>query len=56
MLTDFGIAKDLAAAVTLTRAGEAPATVAYASPEQLEGLPLDGGPTSTPSAPSSSSC
>ena len=40
MLTDFGIAKDLAAAVTLTRAGEAPATVAYASPEQLEGLPL----------------
>jgi serine/threonine protein kinase len=40
MLTDFGIAKDLAAAVTLTRAGEAPATIAYASPEQLEGLPI----------------
>jgi serine/threonine-protein kinase len=41
MLTDFGIAKDLAAEMTLTRAGEAPATIAYASPEQLEGLPLD---------------
>jgi serine/threonine-protein kinase len=41
MLTDFGIAKDLAAAVTITGAGEAPATIAYAAPEQLDGLPLD---------------
>ena len=41
MLTDFGIAKDLAAAVSLTGAGEAPLTLAYAAPEQLEGLPLD---------------
>jgi serine/threonine-protein kinase len=41
MLTDFGIAKDLIAAVSLTGAGEAPLTLAYAAPEQLEGLPLD---------------
>jgi hypothetical protein len=42
MLTDFGIAKNVAAAAPLTRDGQVPATVAYASPEQVSGQPLDG--------------
>ncbi len=41
MLTDFGIAKNVAAAAPLTRDGQIPATVAYASPEQISGHPLD---------------
>jgi serine/threonine-protein kinase len=42
MLTDFGIAKNVAAATPLTRDGQVPATVAYASPEQVAGQHLDG--------------
>jgi serine/threonine protein kinase len=37
MLTDFGIAKDLAASRVLTHEGTGPATVAYAAPEQVAG-------------------
>jgi len=41
VLTDFGIAKDLASASALTQQGAVPATVAYAAPEQVEGRFLD---------------
>jgi predicted Ser/Thr protein kinase len=41
MLTDFGIAKDLAAASPLTRHGEALYTPGYAAPEQIDGRPVD---------------
>lgn len=41
MLTDFGIAKNLAEASQLTRSGP-PATIAYAAPEQLGGHAIDG--------------
>jgi protein kinase-like protein len=40
VVTDFGIARDLAAA-GLTRTGEAVLTYAYAAPEQLSGVPVD---------------
>ncbi|MGY1618391.1 protein kinase [Geodermatophilus sp. SYSU D00691] len=42
VLTDFGIAKDVTAVAPLTRDGQVPATVAYASPEQINGWPADG--------------
>ena len=42
MLTDFGIAKNVASVTPLTRAGQVPATVAYAAPEQVAGRPMDG--------------
>ncbi|MGW5574343.1 serine/threonine-protein kinase [Nocardia thailandica] len=40
-LTDFGIAKAVAATTALTQAGSVLATVAYAAPEQLSGGPVD---------------
>ena len=42
MLTDFGIAKDMASVTPLTRDGQVPATIAYAAPEQVAGQPMDG--------------
>lgn len=42
MLTDFGIAKNVASATPLTREGQVPATIAYAAPEQVAGQPMDG--------------
>ena len=42
MLTDFGIAKDMASLTPLTRDGQVPATIAYAAPEQVAGQPMDG--------------
>lgn len=42
MLTDFGIAKNVASATPLTREGQVPATIAYAAPEQVSGEPMDG--------------
>jgi serine/threonine-protein kinase len=42
MLTDFGIAKNVASVTPLTRDGQVPATVAYAAPEQVAGEPMDG--------------
>ena len=41
VLVDFGLAKNLAAAVTLTRHGEVIATPRYMSPEQCLGKPAD---------------
>lgn len=41
LLADFGLAKAVDDAVELTRTGTILATIAYASPEQLSGLPLD---------------
>lgn len=41
LLTDFGIAKARDEATALTRTGTLLATLRYASPEQLEGKPLD---------------
>ena len=40
-LTDFGIARALDAESRLTRTGEVLATLGYASPEQIESLPMD---------------
>ncbi|MCE5292501.1 MAG: serine/threonine-protein kinase PknD [Nocardiaceae bacterium] len=42
MLADFGIAKAIDESTSLTQTGSLVATLRYASPEQLEGLPLDG--------------
>jgi serine/threonine protein kinase/cyclophilin family peptidyl-prolyl cis-trans isomerase len=42
LLTDFGIAKSMDEAVKLTATGNVLATFDYASPEQIEGRPLDG--------------
>lgn len=41
VLVDFGLAKDLAANLTLTRHGEVIATPRYMSPEQCLGKPVD---------------
>ena len=41
VLVDFGLAKDLAANLTLTRHGEVIATPRYMSPEQCLGKPAD---------------
>lgn len=41
-LGDFGIARALGEAGRLTRTGSFTATLAYASPEQLTGAPMDG--------------
>lgn len=41
VLVDFGLAKNLAASVTLTRQGEVIATPRYMSPEQCLGKPAD---------------
>ncbi|MGV9826240.1 serine/threonine-protein kinase [Gordonia sp. NPDC003429] len=42
LLTDFGVAKATDEVDPLTRAGTVLATLSYASPEQLQGGPLDG--------------
>ncbi len=41
VLTDFGIARLLSANTQLTSTGTFTATLAYASPEQLSGMPID---------------
>ncbi|MFC9993680.1 serine/threonine-protein kinase [Nocardia sp. NPDC127526] len=41
LLTDFGVAKQTEDTTELTQAGSFVATIAYASPEQLSGHPLD---------------
>ncbi|GAB4583224.1 serine/threonine-protein kinase [Nocardia sp. IFM 10818] len=41
LLTDFGVAKATEDTTELTQAGSFVATIAYASPEQLSGQPLD---------------
>jgi serine/threonine protein kinase len=41
-LSDFGVAKQTASNVALTKTGMFVGTVYYASPEQIEGYPLDG--------------
>lgn len=41
LLTDFGVAKPFDDTKELTQSGNVVATVAYAAPEHLEGLPLD---------------
>ena len=41
LVTDFGIARALDETIALTQAGSMPATLAYASPEQIEGHAVD---------------
>lgn len=42
LLSDFGVARDLTAASSITMTNMAVGTMAYAAPEQLMGQPLDG--------------
>ena len=42
LLSDFGVARDVQDINRLTATNMTVGTVAYAAPEQLKGLPIDG--------------